>query len=93
MYKELLEYCVNEDEIRMIHALLTIKSQRKAAKELGMARSTLQDRVKKIRERVKIPSTHTNSLDEVVKSPFVIKGTSTLYDVASGEGSNASRSY
>jgi len=88
MYKELLEYCRSEIQVKTIQACIDEGSYRKAAKALGRSKSSVEEilaRVKGYREQaLATPSTHIQGLDVPVQSPFTIKGQSTLYDAETG---------
>lgn len=84
-YEALKDYCQNEKETLLIETLLKERSQMRTAKILGISSSTVLRILENMRERQKTPSEIVGRFDEPLKSPFTVKGTSTLYDNETGE--------
>lgn len=84
-YSDLLPYCKNEEQQKKIEACIEHGSQAKAAKALGIGTRQVERAIAKIKLYAKTPSEIIGKSDEAVKAPFVIKGTSTLYDMQTGE--------
>ena len=93
MYKSLLEYATDArasqtsacSEKELIEALIEEGSQRKAALKIGVSASTIERCLDKLRVRARTPSEVIGKFDEPIKSQLSIKGTSTYYDLESGE--------
>ena len=84
-YESLKEYCESDKEKAIIEAIISEGSQAKACVALGIGSSTIERYMRKIKQRQKVPSKLIGKFDEPIKSPLTIKGTSTYYDLETGE--------
>lgn len=80
--KELLQFCETEAQRNVIECVIKHKSQRKAAKELGKGKSTIQSVVDKVRHRAALRGfSPDHNMTHIVPEGYLVKGTSTYYDV------------
>jgi hypothetical protein len=76
---ELLSYATVR-QLEVIRAIEQTGSQRKAAKALGVAKSTVQAAVDGLRRRAALQGwSPAHDMTKTVPEPFVVRGTSTLY--------------
>lgn len=84
-YERLKDYCESEQEITLLTAIIDNGNQTAAATALGVSSATVLRYLNKIRTRTQIPAKIVGEFNTAIKSPFLIKGTSTLYDAQTGE--------
>jgi len=78
---ELLNYAVSDKERLYLQQCLDSVSMRAAAKELNVNDGTIRQAVERVRARAaKMGYAPDHDLNKPTTAPFVVKGTSTLYD-------------
>jgi hypothetical protein len=78
---ELLKYAVSDKERLYLQKSMDSVSMRAAAKELGVNDGTIRQAVERVRARAaKMGYAPDYDLNKPTTAPFVVKGTSTLYD-------------
>ena len=85
MYNDLLQYCKDEKDTIAIQAVIDAGNVAAASRMIGMSERGFRRRIAKIKARATTPRQIVGDLDTPTGSPFVIKGTSTLYDAQTGE--------
>lgn len=77
----LVEYAVSEKQREAVLAYERLGALGAAAKELGVHRTTVRDHVRKVKARAAIRGwSPDHDMTKTVPEPYVVKGTSTLYD-------------
>lgn len=79
--ERLLEYCVSEQEKLYLSATIEHGSMRSAAKAVGVNDGTIRQAVDRVRYRAaKMGYAPEADMTKPTVGPYVVKGTSTLYD-------------
>lgn len=77
--RELLPYCNSETQRQSIEAIIEHGSQRKAAKALGVAKSTVDRHVERVRKNAAKAGVGAHYVGPASPEGFAVRGTSTLY--------------
>lgn len=86
-FVRLKEFATNERQREILDALVGHGSQREAAESLGMAQSTLNHHLSKVKRAAYIQGySPEHNLEEPVDPGHYLKGASTLYRYQTDEG-------
>lgn len=76
-----LDHCITEPERQAVSAWIEFNSLNKAADHLGKAYSTVQEQVKRVKDRAALKGySPENDMTHTAPDTHVVRGTSTLYD-------------
>ena len=79
--KELLKYCVSDQEKEYVNAVLSTGSLKSAAAQVGKNYNTVRNAIERVKSRAaKMGFAPEYDLNHPAPAPFLVKGTSTLYD-------------
>ena len=79
--KELLQYCVSDPEKEYVNAVLITGGLKSAAAQVGKNYNTVRNAIERVKARAaKMGFAPEYDLNHPAPAPFLVKGTSTLYD-------------
>lgn len=79
--KELLKYCVSDQEKEYVNAVLITGGLKSAAAQVGKNYNTVRNAIERVKARAaKMGFAPEYDLNHPAPAPFLVKGTSTLYD-------------
>ena len=79
--KELLKYCVSDQEKEYVIAVINSGGLKSAASNVGKSYNTVRNAVERVKTRAaKMGFAPEYGLNNPAPAPFLVKGTSTLYD-------------